>query len=276
MEAVAENKCFGGVQGVYSHASKATGCDMTFGLFLPEEARDGPVPVLWYLSGLTCTHENAMVKAGAQGWAAEQGIALVFPDTSPRGEGVADDDGYDLGQGAGFYVNATQDPWKPHFQMWDYVAEELPALIMSEFAIDAERQAITGHSMGGHGALTLAMGRKGQYRSVSAFSPICHPTASDWGRKQLKAYLGADEAAWARHDAALMMRDVGFDGPMLVDTGTSDQFIDLLKPEALAEAANERRQEATLRLQKGYDHSYFFVSSFMEDHIAFHAEALYA
>ncbi len=276
METVAENKCFGGVQGVYSHASKATGCDMTFGLFLPEEARDGPVPVLWYLSGLTCTHENAMVKAGAQGWAAEQGIALVFPDTSPRGEGVADDDGYDLGQGAGFYVNATQDPWKPHFQMWDYVAEELPALIMSEFAIDAERQAITGHSMGGHGALTLAMGRKGQYRSVSAFSPICHPTASDWGRKQLKAYLGTDEAAWARHDAALMMRDVGFDGPMLVDTGTSDQFIDLLKPEALAEAANARRQEATLRLQKGYDHSYFFVSSFMEDHIAFHAEALYA
>ena len=276
MEAVAENKCFGGVQGVYSHASKATDCDMTFGLFLPEEARDGPVPVLWYLSGLTCTHENAMVKAGAQGWAAEQGIALVFPDTSPRGEGVADDDGYDLGQGAGFYVNATQDPWKPHFQMWDYVAEELPALIMPEFAIDAERQAITGHSMGGHGALTLAMGRKGQYRSVSAFSPICHPTASDWGRKQLKAYLGADEAAWARHDAALMMRDVGFDGPMLVDTGTSDQFIDLLKPEALAEAANARRQEATLRLQKGYDHSYFFVSSFMEDHIAFHAEALYA
>ena len=276
METVAENKCFGGVQGVYSHASKATGCDMTFGLFLPEEARDGPVPVLWYLSGLTCTHENAMVKAGAQGWAAEQGIALVFPDTSPRGEGVADDDGYDLGQGAGFYVNATQDPWKPHFQMWDYVAEELPALVTSEFAIDAERQAITGHSMGGHGALTLAMGRKGQYRSVSAFSPICHPTASDWGRKQLKAYLGTDEAAWARHDAALMMRDVGFDGPMLVDTGTSDQFIGLLKPEALAEAANARRQEATLRLQKGYDHSYCFVSSFMEDHIAFHAEALYA
>jgi len=276
METVAENKCFGGVQGVYSHASKATGCDMTFGLFLPEEARDGPVPVLWYLSGLTCTHENAMVKAGAQGWAAEQGIGLVFPDTSPRGEGVADDDGYDLGQGAGFYVNATQDPWKPHFQMWDYVAEELPALVTSEFAIDAERQAITGHSMGGHGALTLAMGRKGQYRSVSAFSPICHPTASDWGRKQLKAYLGTDEAAWARHDAALMMREVGFDGPVLVDTGTSDQFIDLLKPEALAEAANARRQEAALRLQKGYDHSYFFVSSFMEDHIAFHAEALYA
>ncbi|MCV2893789.1 S-formylglutathione hydrolase [Lentibacter sp. XHP0401] len=276
MEKIAENRCFGGVQGVYSHASKATGGDMTFGLFMPEEARDGPVPVLWYLSGLTCTHENAMVKAGAQGWAAEQGIALVFPDTSPRGEVVADDEAYDLGQGAGFYVNATQDPWKPHFQMWDYVAEELPALVTSEFAIDPDRQAITGHSMGGHGALTLAMGRKGQYRSVSAFSPICHPTASEWGRKQLKAYLGTDEAAWARHDAAFMMRETGFGGPVLVDTGTSDQFIDLLKPEALAEAVNARRQEATLRLQKGYDHSYFFVSTFMEDHIAFHAEALYA
>ena len=248
---------------------------MTFGLFLPEEAQDGPVPVLWYLSGLTCTHENAMVKAGAQGWAAEQGIALVFPDTSPRGDGVADDDAYDLGQGAGFYVNATQDPWQPHFQMWDYVAEELPALVTSEFAIDAERQSITGHSMGGHGALTLAMGLQGRYRSVSAFSPITHPTSSDWGRKQLKAYLGNDEATWARHDATLLMRDVGFDGPVLVDTGTSDQFIDLLKPEALAEAANARRQEATLRLQPGYDHSYFFVSTFMEDHVSFHAEALY-
>ena len=275
MKVISENKCFGGVQGVYSHASEAANCEMTFGLFLPEEARDGPVPVLWYLSGLTCTHENAMVKAGAQSWAAEQGIALVFPDTSPRGEGAADDDAYDLGQGAGFYVNATQDPWKPHFQMWDYVAEELPALVTSEFAVDADRQSITGHSMGGHGALTLAMGLQGRYRSVSAFSPITHPTASDWGRKQLKAYLGTDEATWARHDATLMMRDVGFDGPVLVDTGTSDQFIDLLKPEALAEAVNARRQEATLRLQPGYDHSYFFVSTFMEDHVSFHAEALY-
>ncbi len=276
MKVVSENKCFGGVQGVYSHASEAANCEMTFGLFLPEEARDGPVPVLWYLSGLTCTHENAMVKAGAQGWAAEQGVALVFPDTSPRGEAVADDDAYDLGQGAGFYVNATQDPWQPHFQMWDYIAQELPALVTSEFAIDADRQSITGHSMGGHGALTLAMGLPGRYRSVSAFSPITHPTASDWGRKQLKAYLGTDEATWARHDATLMMRDVGFDGPVLVDTGTSDQFIDLLKPEALAEAANARRQEATLRLQPGYDHSYFFVSTFMEDHMSFHAEALYS
>ncbi|MEM7596113.1 MAG: S-formylglutathione hydrolase [Pseudomonadota bacterium] len=275
METQSENACFGGVQGVYTHSSKACACDMTFGLFLPEEAKDGPVPVLWYLSGLTCTHENAMVKAGAQAWAAEQGIALVFPDTSPRGEDVADDDAYDLGKGAGFYVNATQDPWKPHFQMWDYVSEELPALIMKEFAIDEERQAITGHSMGGHGALTLAMGLPGRFRSVSAFAPISHPTASDWGRKQLGAYLGDDESTWAVHDATLMMREAGFDGPVLTDTGTQDQFIDLLKPEALAEAVNARRQQATLRLQPGYDHSYFFVSTFMEDHVSFHAEALY-
>ena len=275
METVAENKAFGGVQGVYRHASSATGCDMTFGLFLPEEAKDGPVPVLWYLSGLTCTHENAMTKAGAQGWAAEQGIALVFPDTSPRGEGVADDDAYDLGQGAGFYVNATQNPWAPHFNMWDYVAEELPALLGENFAVDLDRQGITGHSMGGHGALTLAMNLPGRYKSVSAFAPISNPTASDWGRKQLSAYLGDDESAWAKHDSTLLMREKGFDGPILIDTGTSDQFLDLLKPEALAHAIAERRQQATLRMQPGYDHSYFFVSTFMEEHVAFHADALY-
>tara|TARA_Y200000002_G_scaffold377011_1_gene381868 strand:- start:120 stop:953 length:834 start_codon:yes stop_codon:yes gene_type:complete len=276
METVAENRCFGGVQGVYTHASEACGGDMTFGLFLPAEAQSGPVPVMWFLSGLTCTHENAMVKAGAQGWAAEQGIALVFPDTSPRGEDVADDDAYDLGQGAGFYVNATQNPWAPHFRMWDYVAEELPALIGANFAIDAERQAITGHSMGGHGALTLAMGLPGRFRSVSAFAPICNPTASDWGRKQLEAYLGTDETTWAPHDATLMMQSAGFDGPMLIDTGTKDQFLDLLCPEALAAAVSTRRQQAMLRLQPGYDHSYFFISTFMEDHVTFHAEALYS
>ncbi|PCJ06454.1 MAG: S-formylglutathione hydrolase [Rhodobacteraceae bacterium] len=275
METLSENKAFGGTQGVYRHASTATSCDMTFGLFLPEEARDGMVPVLWYLSGLTCTHENAMTKAGAQTWAAEQGIALVFPDTSPRGEGVADDEAYDLGQGAGFYVNATQTPWAPHFNMWDYLADELPALLGDKFAVDLNRQAITGHSMGGHGALTLAMGLPGRFRSVSAFAPICNPSASDWGRKQLTAYLGEDEANWANHDATLMMRKTGFNGPVLIDTGTADQFIDLLQPEALAQAVAERRQEATLRLQPGYDHSYFFISSFIEEHIAFHADALY-
>ncbi len=276
MKTLSENACFGGIQGVYSHNSKACACEMTFGLFLPEEAKNGPVPVLWYLSGLTCTYENAMVKAGAQCWAAEQGMAVIFPDTSPRGEGVADDAAYDLGQGAGFYVNATEAPWAPHFRMWDYIAEELPTLITDEFAIDPDMQAITGHSMGGHGALTLAMSLPGRFRSVSAFAPICNPANSDWGGKQLRAYLGPDEAKWAAHDATHLMRENGFDGPMLLDTGTDDQFLDLLRPEALAEAISARRQQATIRLQPGYDHSYFFVSSFMEEHIAFHAEALYA
>ena len=275
METLSENRAFGGTQGVYRHASTATQCDMTFGLFMPEEASDGPVPLLWYLSGLTCTHENAMTKAGAQAWAADQGIALVFPDTSPRGEGVANDEAYDLGQGAGFYVNATQEPWAPHFNMWDYLASELPTLLGDSFAVDLSRQAITGHSMGGHGALTLAMGLPGRFRSVSAFAPICNPSASDWGRKQLTAYLGVDESKWARHDATLMMQETGFDGPILIDTGTTDQFIDLLQPEALAQAMTARRREGTLRLQRGYDHSYFFVSSFIEEHITFHAEALY-
>lgn len=276
METISENKCFGGTQGVYKHSSTACACDMTFGLFLPAEAKDGPVPVLWYLSGLTCTHENAMVKAGAQAWAAEQGIALVFPDTSPRGEEVADDDAYDLGKGAGFYVNATEAPWAAHFKMWDYIAEELPALLAKEFPLDMSRQAITGHSMGGHGALTLAMSLPGRFKSVSAFAPICNPTGADWGRKQLAAYLGSDQSMWTAHDASLLMAERGFDGPILVDTGTDDQFLDLLRPETLASAAAARRQEATIRMQKGYDHSYFFVSTFMEDHITFHAEALYA
>ncbi|MGA9254086.1 MAG: S-formylglutathione hydrolase [Roseobacter sp.] len=276
MEVISENACFGGTQGVYKHSSNSCACDMTFGLFQPQEVNDGPVPVLWFLSGLTCTHENAMIKAGAQSWAAEQGIALVFPDTSPRGEDIADDDAYDLGQGAGFYVNATQDPWSPHFRMWDYVTDELPELLERSFELDMERQAITGHSMGGHGALTIAMSLPGRFKSVSAFAPISHPTASDWGRKQFSAYLGDDTATWAPHDATLLMRERGFDGPLLVDTGTKDQFIDLLNPEAFAEAVNARRQQATLRLQPGYDHSYFFISTFMEEHIAFHADALYS
>jgi len=276
MELISENKCFDGVQGVYKHCSDATGTDMTFGLFLPAEARGGPVPVLWYLSGLTCTHENAMVKAGAQAWAAEQGIAIVFPDTSPRGDGVADDEAYDLGQGAGFYLNATEKPWAPHFRMDDYISHDLPELLFNEFALDADRQAISGHSMGGHGALTLAMNLPGRYRSVSAFAPICNPTGTDWGRKQFLAYLGSDESLWAGHDASLLMADKGFDGPILIDVGTKDQFIDLLCPEALATAIATRRQQAVLRMQPGYDHSYFFVSTFMEDHINFHAEALYA
>lgn len=275
MKTISENRSFGGTQGVYKHASSATGTDMTFGLFLPAEAELGPVPVLWFLSGLTCTHANAMEKAGAQAWAADHGIAIIFPDTSPRGEGVPNDDAYDLGQGAGFYIDATQAPWDKHFKMWTYVATELPALVGDHFPLDMDRQAITGHSMGGHGALTMAMALPGRFRSVSAFAPICHPTQSDWGRKQFAAYWG-DEANWGPHDATLLMQGEGFDGPILIDTGTDDQFGDLLGTEHLAQAMAAKRQEGALRLQKGYDHSYYFVSTFMEEHVAFHAEALYA
>ncbi|MEM9756262.1 MAG: S-formylglutathione hydrolase [Pseudomonadota bacterium] len=275
MDTISENRCFGGTQGVYRHRSDATACEMTFGLFLPPEAEDGPVPVLWYLSGLICTHENAMVKSGAQAWAAEQGIALVFPDTSPRGDGVPDDDAFDLGQGAGFYVNATQDPWAEHFQMWDYITDDLPRVLFDRFALDQGRQAITGHSMGGHGALTIAMTFPDRFASVSAFAPICHPRQSDWGKKQFTAYLGDNTALWEPHDATLLMREVGFAGPVLIDTGTADQFSDLLGTEAMASAIAARRQGATLRLQPGYDHSYFFVATFMDEHVSFHAEALY-
>lgn len=276
MQTQSENACFGGTQGVYTHTSSSCACDMTFGLFLPAEAKDGPVPLLWYLSGLTCTHDNAMTKAGAQAWAAEQGIALVFPDTSPRGDDVPDDEAYDLGKGAGFYLNATQKPWAKHFKMWDYITAELPEVLGNAFAVDMGRQAITGHSMGGHGALTMAMSLPGRYRSVSAFSPITNPTAGDWGRKQFSEYLGNNEDLWSPHDATKLMEKSGFAGPMLIDTGTNDQFLDLLKPEALAHAAAARRQQITFRMQPGYDHSYFFVSSFMEDHVNFHAEALWA
>lgn len=274
METVSENACFGGVQGVYRHASAALGCEMTFGLFLPAEARLHPVPVLWYLSGLTCTHENAMTKAGAQAHAAAHGLALVFPDTSPRGDGVADDDAYDLGQGAGFYVNATQDPWAKHYRMWDYITDELPRVLMANFALEEDRQAITGHSMGGHGALCMAMHLPGRFASVSAFAPIANPSASDWGRKQFGAYLGNDERTWAAHDSSLLMAEHGFRGEVLIDQGASDQFLDLLRPEALAHAMAARRQSGTFRMQAGYDHSYFFVSSFIGEHVAFHAKAL--
>lgn len=274
LETVSENRSFGGIQGVYRHKSQATGTDMTFAVYLPPDAQAGKVPVLWYLSGLTCTHENAMTKAGAQQFAAEAGIALVFPDTSPRGEGVADDAAYDLGQGAGFYVNATQDPWAPHFRMWDYVVEELPALVCDSFPLDAQAQGITGHSMGGHGALTIAMTHPDRYRSVSAFAPIANPSDSDWGRKQLTAYLGEDRTAWAAHDSTLLMVERGYPGEVLIDQGASDQFLDLLKPETLAQAMMARRQPGWFRMQPGYDHSYFFVNSFIGDHVFWHAERL--
>ncbi len=274
METVSENAAFGGTQGVYRHASEACGCDMTFAVYLPPQAKEAPVPVLWYLSGLTCTHENAMVKAGAQGWAAREGIALIFPDTSPRGPDIANDEAFDLGQGAGFYVDATEKPWAPHFRMWSYITEELPALVFRNFELEEGAQGITGHSMGGHGALTIALTYPERFRSVSAFAPITNPTESDWGRKQFAAYLGAEGPAWTRHDASLLLREKGWKGTILVDQGTDDQFIDKLRPGALMAAVAERRQAAVIRTQPGYDHSYFFVSSFMEDHVVFHAEAL--
>ena len=275
MKKLSEIKAFGGIQGVYSHFSESTNCDMTFGLFLPEEAKYNPVPVLWYLSGLTCTHENAMSKSGAQSWAAEQGIALVFPDTSPRGQDIADDDAFDLGQGAGFYVNATQNPWVQNFNMWDYITVNLPELLFNNFSLDKNRQSITGHSMGGHGALTIALTLPDTFFSVSAFSTIKNPTNSEWGVKQFNAYLGKDKTKWRAHDASILMKEKGFPGPILIEQGSSDQFWDLLKPEALIDAIIKRKQAATFRIQEGYDHSYFFISSFMEEHISFHADALY-
>ncbi|MGD1924181.1 MAG: S-formylglutathione hydrolase [Paracoccaceae bacterium] len=274
MEIVSENRAFGGMQGVYTHASDATGCEMTFAVYLPPVAASERVPCLWYLSGLTCTHENAMTKAGAQGWAAEQGMAGVFPDTSPRGEGIAADDAYDLGMGAGFYVDATQDPWAPHYKMYSYIVQDLQNVLTSQFPIDPDRQGITGHSMGGHGAITLALANPDLYRSVSAFAPIAHPTSADWGRKQLSAYLGDDEGTWAPHDATLMLRERGGARDILVDQGSDDQFLDLLKPEALAGALAETRIPSTMRMQAGYDHSYYFVSTFMQEHMSWHAERL--
>lgn len=274
MKTISEQAAFGGVQGVYSHASKVCGCDMTFAVYLPPAAREYPVPVLWYLSGLTCTHENAMTKAGAQAWASEAGLAVIFPDTSPRGEPVADVDRFDLGQGASFYVNATQEPWAPHFRMWDYVAEELPKLVFEHFPLDPEAQGITGHSMGGHGALTLGLTLAGRFASVSAFAPIANPTASDWGRPQLAAYLGPDEDRWAAHDASRLVAEASDPPPMLIDQGADDQFFDLLRPEAFVAAAAAARAPFSFRMQSGYDHSYFFVASFMADHVAFHAEHL--
>ncbi len=274
METISVTRCFGGVQRVLRHASTACGCDMTFAVFLPPQAETRPTPCLWYLSGLTCTHENAMTKAGLQARAARRGVALVFPDTSPRGEGVADDDAYDLGMGAGFYVDAVQAPWAPHYSMARYVTRELRELVVERFPIRADRQGITGHSMGGHGAITLALGAPELFGSLSAFSPIAHPTASDWGRKQLAAYLGPDEAAWRAHDATLLLRERGWARDILVDQGGADQFLDLLKPEALSEAMAATRTGGAFRMQPGYDHSYFFVASFAADHVDWHADRL--
>ena len=274
MKTQSENKCFEGMQGVYQHWSEACDCDMTFGIFMPSIATSEPVPLVWYLSGLTCTHENAMTKAGAQAAAEEFGVAIVFPDTSPRGSNVPDDDDYDLGQGAGFYLNATKKPWVNNFQMWDYITVDLTDLINENFNVDMARQSIMGHSMGGHGALTIGMGMPGRFKSISALAPICNPTGADWGRKQLAAYLGDNEQSWVKHDSSILMLSEGFDGKVLIDIGSKDQFIGLLRPETLASAMTERRQSGEFRIQPGYDHSYFFVSTFVDDHVAFHADLL--
>ena len=274
MKTHSENKCFEGMQGVYQHWSEACNCDMTFGIFMPSIATSEPVPLVWYLSGLTCTHENAMTKAGAQAAAEGFGVAIVFPDTSPRGSNVPDDNDYDLGQGAGFYLNATEQPWVNNFKMWDYITLDLTDIINKNFNIDMARQSIMGHSMGGHGALTIGMGTPGRFKSISALAPICNPTGADWGRKQLAAYLGNDEQSWMGHDSSILMSNEGFDGKVLIDIGSEDQFMDLLRPETLANAMTQRRQPCEFRIQSGYDHSYFFVSTFIDDHMAFHADLL--
>ena len=274
LEVLSENRSFGGTQTVYKHNSNTCGCEMTFAAYIPPQAELGPVPVLWYLSGLTCTHENAMVKGGFQEHAARHGLALVFPDTSPRGDGVSDDEAYDLGQGAGFYVNATRDPWRPHFRMYDYVVSELRSIVVDHLPVQ-DRHGITGHSMGGHGAITIAVRNADRFDSLSAFAPIANPTQSDWGRKQLSAYLGDDESAWAEHDSTLLLGDLGWKGDLLVDQGASDQFLDLLRPEALADTMARRRQPGQVRMQPGDDHSYFFVNTFARDHVEWHAERLH-
>lgn len=275
-ERIEHRACFGGWQDVYRHRSEVLGCDMTVGVYLPPQVEQGPCPVLYWLSGLTCTEQNFITKAGAQRYAAEHGIILVAPDTSPRGEGVADAEGYDLGKGAGFYVNATQAPWATHYRMYDYIVEELPALIEAEFPVTGAR-AISGHSMGGHGALTIALKNPGRYRSVSAFSPIVAPTQVPWGEKAFAAYLGEDRAAWKLYDAVELIARATERLPLLVDQGDADEFLHTqLKPERLQAAAEAAGHPLTLRMQPGYDHSYYFIASFIGDHIAHHAAALKA
>ena len=275
IENLSVNKCFGGWHKQYSHYAKTVNCDMRFAIYLPPQAISGKkVPVLYWLSGLTCTDENFMQKAGALRIAAELGIAIVAPDTSPRGSDVANDDGYDLGQGAGFYVNATEEPWNRHFQMYDYVVKELPELIEANFPVSDVR-SISGHSMGGHGALTIAMLTPERYKSMSAFSPISNPVNCPWGQKAFTAYLGKDKDNWRKHDASELIKQATQFVPGKVDQGLADDFlIEQLKPEALTEAAKANNYPLELNLHEGYDHSYYFISSFIEEHLRFHANYL--
>ncbi|HYI63399.1 MAG TPA: S-formylglutathione hydrolase [Allosphingosinicella sp.] len=276
MERVAEWKSHGGTQGTYRHDSRETGTAMTFSLFLPPQAESGgKLPVVWYLSGLTCTHANVTEKGEYRRACAELGLIFVAPDTSPRGDGVPDDEAYDFGQGAGFYVDATQQPFDSNFRMYSYVTKELPAAIAANFPADMDRQAITGHSMGGHGALTIALGNPGRYRSVSAFAPIVAPSQVPWGEKALGRYLGDDPAAWRRHDAVALIEDGARVDDILVDQGIADDFLSQqLRPELLEAACGAAGIPLQLRMQPGYDHSYYFISTFMEDHLRWHAERL--
>ena len=277
MEQVGNWQSHGGQQQVWRHASAVTGTDMTFAVFVPDHPPGTRLPVLWYLSGLTCTHANVMEKGEYRAACAAAGIILIAPDTSPRGEGVPDDPAgvWDFGLGAGFYVDATQAPWQTHYQMRSYVEQELPELAARHFPVDLGRQAITGHSMGGHGALTIALRNPGRFRSVSAFAPIVSPLACPWGEKALGGYLGSDRAAWREYDACALIADGARLADLLVDQGDADSFLESqLKPHLLADACAAAGQPATIRMQPGYDHSYYFISTFLAEHIGWHAERL--
>lgn len=277
METVSTNQAFGGIQGVYRHASRETGTEMTFSVFVPPHAPGAKLPVVWYLSGLTCTHANVTEKGEFRRACAELGLIFVAPDTSPRGEGVADDpDGaWDFGLGAGFYVDATQAAYAAHYRMWSYVTQELPALIAEQFPADMDRQSIMGHSMGGHGALTVGLTYPERYRAVSAFAPIVAPGQVPWGEKALGGYLGEDRAAWRKHDAVALIEDGARIDALLVDQGAGDSFLEgQLRPQLLRTACDAAGIDLTLNLREGYDHSYYFISSFMDDHLRWHAARL--
>lgn len=277
LETVSEARAFGGVQGVYRHDSAATGTPMTFAVFVPEHEPGAKLPVLWYLSGLTCTHANVMEKGEYRRACAEQGVIFVAPDTSPRGEDVPDDAAYDFGQGAGFYVDATQAPFAKHYRMRSYVESELPGVVTEHFPIDVARQGITGHSMGGHGAMTIALRNPDRFRSVSAFAPICAPILCPWGEKALGGYLGGDRDAWREYDACALIEDGARLPELLVDQGEADDFLEgQLRPERLQAICTAVELDLTLRMQPGYDHSYYFISTFLAEHIAWHAARLKA
>ena len=274
LERIEHRACFGGWQDVYRHRSEVLDCDMNFAVYLPPQAATQKLPVLYWLSGLTCTEQNFITKAGAQRYAADHGVILASPDTSPRGDDVADAEGYDLGKGAGFYVNATQAPWAQHYRMYDYVASELPDLMEANFPV-TDARAISGHSMGGHGALIVALKNPGRYRSVSAFSPIVAPSQVPWGEKAFSNYLGDDLAEWKQWDATALVAGATERLPLLVDQGDADEFlVNQLKPELLQAACEAVGHPLTLRLQPGYDHSYYFIESFIGEHMAYHAAAL--